>query len=126
MDDADDCFRGFMIYAGSAIVELVLLGVPYYAYRRKEKHYFLNDRQKGRKFYFIAGLIFLISGILLLTPLLFPRNDCFNFAYTKWLFIIGNSMSIFGGVIHIHRGWVLPNIDLDPDAEPPRWWKYFY
>jgi len=126
MDDADDCFRGFMIYAGSAIVELVLLGVPYYAYRRKEKHYFLNDRQKGRKFYFIAGLIFLISGILLLTPLLFPRNDCFNFAYTKWLFIIGNSMSILIGAINIHRGWVLPNIDLDPDAEPPRWWKYFY
>ena len=126
MDDADACFRGFMIYAGSAIVELVLLGVPYYAYRRKEKHYFLNDRQKGRKFYFIAGLIFLISGILLLTPLLFPRNDCFNFAYTKWLFIIGNSMSILIGAINIHRGWVLPNIDLDPDAEPPRWWKYFY
>ena len=126
MDDADDCFRGFMICAGSTIVELVLFGVAYYAYRRKEKHYFLNDRQKGRKFYFIAGLIFLIFGILLLTPLLFPRNDCFNFAYTKWLFIIANSMSISIGAIYIHRGWVLPNIDLDPDAEPPRWWKYFY
>ena len=35
-------------------------------------------------------------------------------------------MSILIGAIWIHRGWVLPNIDLDPDAEPPCWWKYVY
>jgi hypothetical protein len=46
--------------------------------------------------------------------------------YNKWLFILCDSMIIFIGAIWIHRGWVLPNIDLDPDAEPPCWWKYVY